>query len=163
MKAPQDPDPERFQDPRSGIWDDLGEILVRCPSCSHKARVAPVSTETSDERPVFTPRRVSCLSCGYFGDRPAVSQWTIYRDGRDPYFGLRLWFTADCVGHVLWAYNVPHLDLLESFVSATRRERGLRPPAARSSLVERLPSWMKQAKHRDEILKAIERLRSKID
>jgi hypothetical protein len=84
----------------------------------------------------------------------------MYRDGRDPYFGLPLWLVADCRGHALWAYNTEHLDLLESFVSARVREPGRRLPAARSSLIEKLPSWMKQAKHRDDILRAIARLRS---
>jgi hypothetical protein len=163
VKTSQHPDPERFQDPRSHLYDYVGEILVRCPNCGQRARVAPVPTTTSNERPVFTPRRVSCLSCAYFVDQPAASGLRIYRDGRDPYFGLQLWFTTDCAGHLLWAYNIQHLELLESFVSADLRERGLRPPSAKSSLVERLPSWMKQAKHRDEILKAIERLRGTTD
>jgi hypothetical protein len=63
--------------------------------------------------------------------------------GGDAYFGLPLWLTTDCRGHVLWAYNIAHLDLLEAFVSAQLRERG--PILGSMSLVERLHAWIKDA------------------
>ncbi|MFD4246830.1 hypothetical protein ACFWP3_35365 [Streptomyces sp. NPDC058525] len=78
----------------------------------------------------------------------------------DPYFQLPLWLQASCCGHVLWAYNVRHLDLLEAYVAAKLRERGELVPAAPTSLVERLPTWLKAAKNRTEVLRTIRRLRS---
>ncbi|MGI5171658.1 hypothetical protein ACQEU3_45665 [Spirillospora sp. CA-253888] len=33
-----------------------------------------------------------------------------------------LWLQRSCCGHVLWAYNVRHLDLLESYAAAKLRE-----------------------------------------
>jgi hypothetical protein len=77
--------------------------------------------------------------------------------GGDAYFGLPLWLTTDCRGHVLWAYNIAHLDLLEAFVSAQLRERG--PILGSMSLVERLHAWIKDAKNRDDVIRAIHRLR----
>lgn len=71
-----------------------------------------------------------------------------------------MWLQADCSGHVLWAYNVRHLDLLDAYVAAKLRERGEVMPGAPASLVERLPTWLKAAKNRTEILRTIKRLRS---
>jgi hypothetical protein len=78
----------------------------------------------------------------------------------DPYFQRPVWLQANCCGNVLWAYNVRHLDLLEAYVQARLRERGELVPWAPTSLVERLPTWLKAAKNRTEILRAIKRLRS---
>jgi hypothetical protein len=75
----------------------------------------------------------------------------------DPYFGTRLWLATDCRGHVLWAYNTEHVDLLEAYVSAQLRERGAIPGSM--SLVERLPAWIKDGRHRSEVLSGIRRLR----
>jgi hypothetical protein len=57
---------------------------------------------------------------------------------------------------VLWARNASHLVFLENYVGAKLRER---EPNQNGSSVSRLPSWMKQAKHRVEILAAIAHLR----
>jgi len=58
----------------------------------------------------------------------------------------------------LWAYNLEHLDLLENYVSAQLRERGKIPGSM--SLVERLPAWIKDGKHRHDVLNGIGRLRA---
>jgi len=76
----------------------------------------------------------------------------------DPYFGLPLWLSTACCGHVLWAYNAEHLDRLEDYVSARLRERG--PIVGSMSMLERLPRWIKEAKHRDDLLRTIHRLRT---
>jgi hypothetical protein len=79
----------------------------------------------------------------------------------DPYFGTPLWLATDCRGHVLWAYNAEHLDLLEAYVSARLRERGSIPGSM--SLVERLPAWIKDGRHRSEVLSGLRRLRAMAD
>jgi hypothetical protein len=78
----------------------------------------------------------------------------------DPFFGLPLWLPAECCGHLLWAFNPAHLDLLEGYVAVRLRERGRAPGTM--SLLERLPAWLKSAKHRDEILREIGRLRTSL-
>lgn len=150
----------RFVDPRTHLWDYMEEIAVRCPSCASRARVAANPTTKANERPVFTPRRVSCLNCGHAADHPSNPTLRIYLDGRDPYFGLGLWFATECLGHVLWAYNEGHLSLLESFASADVRERGWPRASDKMSLIEKLPSWMKQSKNRSAVLGALARLRA---
>ncbi|MEU7860165.1 hypothetical protein [Nonomuraea sp. NPDC049141] len=68
------------------------------------------------------------------------------------------WWSSRTVGPgVLWAYNVPHLELLEAYVAATQRERPR--PAGSQTLLERLPVWMKAAGNRAEVLAAIRALR----
>jgi hypothetical protein len=80
----------------------------------------------------------------------------------DPFFRLPLWLTAECCGgHTLWAFNERHLDLLEAFVAARLRERGTGPGGL--TLVARLPTWLKRAKHRGEILRVIRRLRASLE
>ncbi|MFB7248915.1 hypothetical protein ACFCYX_41580 [Streptomyces populi] len=78
----------------------------------------------------------------------------------DPCFQRPVWLQASCCGSVLWAYNLRHLDLLKAYVQARLRERGELVPWAPMSLVERLPTWLKAAKNRTEILRTIKRLRS---
>jgi hypothetical protein len=56
---------------------------------------------------------------------------------------------------------VEHLNLIEDYVRATLRER--RPwyeKRRKMTLVARLPLWIKQAHHRDEVLRAIARIRA---
>jgi hypothetical protein len=163
MTTAHNEDPQRFRDPLTRLWRFADEILVRCPACHGQASVIPDATITDDFESRFY-RRLSCLRCGH------TDSWTAPRDGNaritpepygpdDPYFGLPLWLRADCCGgHVLWAYNAEHLNLLEAYLTARLRERGDYPGTM--SLVERLPAWLKSAKHRDEALRAIRRLRS---
>jgi hypothetical protein len=103
-------------------------------------------------------RRLRCKECGFFKDETIAS--AVIGGPVDPYFQRPVWLQGDCCGHVLWAYNVRHLDLLEAYVAAKLRERGELVPWAPTSLVERLPTWLKTAKNRAEVLRTIRRLRS---
>lgn len=102
-------------------------------------------------------RRLRCKECGFFKDETVSS--AVVGGPVDPYFQRPVWLQASC-GHVLWAYNVRHLDLLEAYVAATLRERGDLAARALANLVERLPTWLKTAKSRAEVLRTIRRLRS---
>lgn len=73
----------------------------------------------------------------------------------DNCFGLPLWLQTPCAGHTLWAFNPRHLAYLKGFLQAGLRERY---GTANASVVSRLPGWLKQAKHRGEALRAVERL-----
>ncbi|MEH0938435.1 hypothetical protein [Micromonospora psammae] len=50
---------------------------------------------------------------------------------------------------------------MQGYVGARLRERGPAPDGL--TLVARLPSWLKSAGNRDEVLRAIARLRSSLD
>jgi hypothetical protein len=54
-----------------------------------------------------------------------------------------------------------HLDFLEDYVAARLRERV--PIPGSMSMVERLPAWLKSADHREEMLRAIAKLRACLD
>lgn len=64
---------------------------------------------------------------------------------------------------MVWAYNLEHLDLLRRFVAAWLRER---PPwyehGRKMTYIGRLPAWIKRAKNRDEVLRAIDGLRASV-
>ena len=76
---------------------------------------------------------------------------------RDPWFGLPLWLRTACRGETLWARNESHLDFLEAYVGADLRERR---PYFNHSLASRLPGWIKDAHARDDVLRAIAKLRA---
>ena len=149
---------ERFFDERQTVYSFNGDTLVRCPQCEGSARSARIDSSNLDW---FAPRRLTCLNCGH------VNTWSNkqisrgWRDAHDDYFELPLWLQTECCGATLWAYNVDHLDFIERFVRAELRERT--EDAERgwmnASLASRLPHWLKAAKNRAKILRAIEALR----
>ncbi|GAA3697493.1 hypothetical protein GCM10022224_074200 [Nonomuraea antimicrobica] len=159
------------------MWHFAKEIWVRCPRCDGRALVA-VHPDHRDGHAyavgwLTAPHRLTCTGCSHSGEwtpRPWRSgAGDSYFSGRgvlavpalggpdDPYFGLPLWFRRPCRGRVLWAYNLPHLELLEAYVAASLRDRPR--PAGSQTLLERLPAWMKSAGNRAEVLAAIRALR----
>ncbi|WP_067823251.1 hypothetical protein [Actinomadura kijaniata] len=169
---------ERFQDPGWRLWRFSDEILVRCPRCDARAVVVVHPDHREGHRYamgfLMAPHRLSCTGCGH------TAEWTPrgwqrgegdpyfthggpllvphFTGPNDPYFDLPLWLRRPCCGHVLWAYNQRHLDLLEAYVAARLRERGAWTGSG--SLLERLPAWMKAADNRPEVLKCIAALRT---
>jgi hypothetical protein len=104
-----------------------------------------------------------CRQCG------ANRDWTARQSGgalvgvalggpNDPFFGRPLWLQTPCRGHLLWAYNARHLDVLHTYVAADTRER-TGPPMG---MLDRLPAWIKKANHRAEVLRAIDHLRDQL-
>jgi len=127
-----------------------GVVVRRCPSCGERL-----------ERRVDGPRHdhpVRLVStCGWTVDAPL--HWEPVRaEGTDPFFGLDLWWRAPFRDEVLWAYNAEHLAFLKAYVAATVRDR---EPKQNSSLVSRLPKWIKSAKHRDDLLATITKLQAR--
>ncbi|MFH8383189.1 hypothetical protein ACH4E7_19940 [Kitasatospora sp. NPDC018058] len=154
----------RFTDPGVQVYDLAEEVLVRCPRCGGcavvLARLGGVSEQRTHAGWVRSRRRLRCGGCGHARDE--------FQGGRgygapvDPYFGLSLWLVADCCGgRRLWAYNHAHLDLLEGYIAAGLRERDT-TRGLPTSLLEKLPAWVKSAKHRTELLRAIRRLRASV-
>jgi endogenous inhibitor of DNA gyrase (YacG/DUF329 family) len=73
----------------------------------------------------------------------------------DPVFHLPLWFQAEVKGELFWAFNREHLLEIRSYVNSRLRER---QTTTHTTMVERLPTFIKQAKNREAILKAIDKL-----
>lgn len=98
-------------------------------------------------------------ACPQCGRQQAVAvEWVRHQDaaaGREPLFGLPLALTESLRrGHTVWAFNAAHLQELKRFVTATLRERH----GAGMSYFARLPAWLKSARMRPAVLKAIARL-----
>lgn len=154
---------DRFRDdPLLWVERFADKVLVRCPVCGECAIVLdPVGTseyQASQGDTRLAARRLRCLVCGLSKD--GFPSERVLGVPFDPYFRLPVWLQTDCRGKVLWAYNANHLNLLESYVAARLRERRASPGSM--TMVARLPAWLKSAKHRDEILRAIRRLRSSL-
>ncbi|WP_199547118.1 hypothetical protein [Streptomyces sp. N35] len=152
--------PRRFRDPRTKPYAYLvGVVLVRCPGCDGQARIARISPDTW----WWSARRLTCTLCGVA--RTTKGNVLTFRHGDpvDPWFGLPLWLqTRTRHGH-LWAYNREHLTLIREFVAATLRERApWYDTGAKMTVVARLPRWITKAGHRQEILRAIDRIRTPV-
>jgi hypothetical protein len=151
----------RFTDPGISIYDLMDEVFVACPQCTARAVITYLDPET---RGLFGPRRITCPACGYgqtwskkhirrgWGNTPVT----------DDFFKRLLWLQTPCAGELLWAYNSQHLALLESYVRARHRVH-IKPGQGKSAatFINRLPKWIRWAKHRDAVLKAIRRLKSR--
>jgi endogenous inhibitor of DNA gyrase (YacG/DUF329 family) len=73
----------------------------------------------------------------------------------DPVFNLPLWLQTDVKGHPFWAYNRRHLQAVKQYTAAKLRERQAK---GYTTMVEKLPQFIKEAKNRSAILKAIAQL-----
>ena len=139
-----------------------GDILVRCRRCDHQAHLMRLC----DGDQQLTGHRFVCQSCG--GNRDWTrdeSTGAIYCPAGGPelgHFDLSLWLQTRCCGEILWAYNLPHVEFLESYIGASLRERSRNPKWgwANSSIQSRLPKWMLDAHRRDDVLGGLGRLRS---
>lgn len=136
--------------------------MVHCPCCNSRAIVQRIDPENTDW---FTPRRFSCVACGFtkdWSEREIKRPW--YGEPVDDYFHYPLWLQTPCCGQTLWAYNLQHLDFIEEFVSAILRER--KPDEnygwSNRSLFSRLPKWMQSRKNREEIIRASAKIRKSV-
>ncbi|WP_433454275.1 hypothetical protein ACQPXS_39405 [Streptomyces sp. CA-142005] len=156
--------PVRFRDPRSTEYDFLDSLLVHCPRCDRIARVQ--RQPDPGERPLFAPRRLICRSCGLSRTWTGrgVGLWAgSGGPAMDPYFGVRLWLQRETRHGRLWAYDLRHLDLIRRYAAAGLRERApWYDTGQKTTLVARLPVWIKSAKNRDEVLRTVDRLRKSV-
>lgn len=150
---------ERFQDDGKQIYEFGDEFLIVCPRCSSCAKVLPVENkEMKINQILFAPRKMVCPNCGHneLWKKTSIAVGAAF----DWYFRRPLWLQIECCQNVLWAYNRRHLEFIENYVAAKIRQRA---PRINKSVASRLPQWIKNAKNRDEILKCVARLRSKLN
>lgn len=141
-----------FHDDGSSISDFGGIFLVRCPRCRARAFVQGMINGP--------PARLICEACGLAkvkeGGGAAVG------GPYDWFFHLPVWLQVPCAGHTLWAYNLRHVEFLESYVAAKLRlrDREVATIDVNKRLASRLPQWMTAGKNRTEIVHALTKLRS---
>lgn len=141
--------------------DFTERIVVVCPKCGQQATVlgarANASVAENEEHVHF-----ACTACSYavkYGNTPKFT--TVRRKGRahrgrnllpntacDPFFGFRLWYIIETSYGTIWAYNLAHLNVIELYIADHKCE-----PTD-------WPHWMKDAKHRELLLKLIQRLKA---
>lgn len=123
-----------------------------CGGCGRSLakEINSVGPEFSEEH------QLSCPGCAWIGNAPIHWSYCVSGLAHEPAFGLSLILQTECKGNVLWAYNQRHLEFLENYVDAQHRER---KPNSNGSLASRLPTWLKSAKNRDAVLKAIGKLK----
>lgn len=130
----------------------MKEILVECPKCNKEALVT-VDTKFHNRG------KLTCRNCMH--SERSVDRSRKYKSSGhavDPIFGLPLWFQAEVRGDLFWASNREHLGEIKSYVSAKLRER---QTMLFTTMVEKLPHFIKDAKNRATIIKAIEKLERK--
>lgn len=76
----------------------------------------------------------------------------------DRFFGLELALKEETRHGTVWAYNAEHLHELKQYISARLRENS----TTKWSYFARLPNWLKAAKNRAMVLKAIARLEDRL-
>ena len=132
---------------------------IKCPQCSQKAFVV-----LADEKPELGYAvKAVCPNCGFSSQKVTTERKFFWQEDEpsDGFFDYQLWMRVDCCGESLWAFNLRHLEFLEEFVQAELRERpkdGL--GHANGSLSSRLPKWIQSGKHRDKLLRCLEKLRA---
>ena len=151
----------RFKDGREHLFTIIeptkdDPVIICCPKCARKAFVVPESKDRV---------KATCIECGFNVTGSSNSRSFYWHDENptDGYFGYDLWLRTDCCGNSLWAFNKKHLEFLESYVTASLRERFKDNDLgwSNSSLAGRLPKWIKAAKNRDALIKAINELKAK--
>ncbi|MFH6935500.1 hypothetical protein [Flavobacterium sp. FlaQc-30] len=73
---------------------------------------------------------------------------------KECWYNLPLWFQKEVGDNIFWAYNQDHIDYLERYIQADLRERNSKVNYS-SSLVARLPQFVKAAKNREKLLKIL--------
>ena len=146
---------------RDAWWGPyVGMKRRACPKCGHQWVQASEERERLRERP--RPVTTECERCEATVELDLNWSIQIFTSKPiDPWFGMPLWLQTRCCNTRLWAYNRKHLNRLRGFIGAKHRERGRW--MRHWSMVSRLPQWMKRAKHREEVLDALEELERRLD
>ena len=130
----------------------------QCKSCGRYYRV-DIEDEAKRHFPVL---HVACPYCGtampgqVHKTAEAFSYGGEIQGGKDPWFGLELWFLTSFQGKPVWALNREHLAYLIDYLSADLREKPLGIP--RKTQADHLPTFMKTAKNRERIVKLLRKL-----
>jgi hypothetical protein len=102
----------------------------------------------------------SCAVCGNRVSVPVIAERHTSGPPREATFGLPLLLATTLSQGTLFAYNRYHLEQLQCYVSARVRDESNNSASSWSS---RLPTWIKAAKNRDRILRALDNLRELAD
>ncbi|WP_308544281.1 hypothetical protein [uncultured Oscillibacter sp.] len=134
------------------------DVHNQCKNCGRYYRV-DIEYEAKQHYSVL---HVACPYCGttMSGEVHKTAEAFSYigeiRDGREPYFGLELWFLTSFQGKPVWALNREHLAYLIDYLSADLREKP--SGSQKKTQADHLPTFMKTAKNRERIVKLLKKL-----
>lgn len=129
-------------------------VKLNCPACAH-----PIRYEQGNLKEKPKNIMLRCDECdSSFQVRPKTEK---YMDSyakemgliHDPVFGCPYYFQEDFKGKLFWARNTEHLLEMENYISSGLRTR----LPYRMYLVERLPTFIKEAKNREALLKILQK------
>lgn len=153
---------------RNERCDWFGEVCVYgrrpCGYCGHQwlriDRIRPASTQARHVHEcspsgLDESLPVQCPICKRSSEVKIDAMRRRGGNGLDPHFGLPLRLVETTRAGLLWVYNAQHLDELRRYIAADQRERRI---VANRSMISRLPTWMKLARHRPLMLKSLDRL-----
>lgn len=162
---------------RRGYW---GETKLHCPNCHYRQEGRKITYDL--ELKFFCPNcaervekliedvtvkkeeiKVKCPNCDLtqgYKPRYIEKSWVFDPRGEaaDPFYKLPLWLRGQIKKETFWAYNYEHLKYLKGYISAKLRTRS---GYDYTSMVEKLPQWIKSKKNRDDLIKLIEKLEKK--
>lgn len=132
-------------------------LVVDCPACGGKAVITPLAADVAPRDLDAAARRMVCHACGATRDQSQTPPGQVMT----PFMGLSPRLRAATRQGELIAWNEEHLDYLERYIAGRLRSEA--PDEAtgvrNASVISRLPAWVKSAKNREDLLKAIVRVR----
>jgi hypothetical protein len=135
-------------------------VSVKCRECNnHLTRSATVNGQ-------WKKLKMKCDQCGDECEYEATISKHPKHNGfmTDPIFGLNLWLQKPFGADLFWSYNNDQLTLIEQYVRAKHRERGIANKGSKNSLMfSRLPTFITKAGHREDILRLINELQIKVE
>lgn len=130
-----------------------------CGFCGHRW-LTPRVEEAAFPHARRTHVDMQCPACRKPSEVPVKAHPLFPADHAiDPHFGHPLRLVETTRLGVVWAYNARHLTELRAYVGALLRERR---GSTNRSLTSRLPRWIKLAKNRETVLKALDRLAAQL-
>jgi hypothetical protein len=118
---------------------------LMCPRCNRYVGV---------DRTILRLERLRCGACGWAKQPASGRPWAAPR----PLRVTRLWLETDFRGELLSAVNEQHLSFLEAYVAAGVRETS----PFNSTIASRLPAWIKSGKNREDLMRALAKLRARL-
>ena len=149
-----------FHVDRPGHWYGImtAFVSVKCRECRNQL------TRSAEVDGQWHKLKLKCDQCGDECEYDAHLSKHSKHHGlmTDPIFGLTLWLQEPFGDDLFWAYHYEHLILLQQYVRAKLRERGVANKGSKNSLMfSRLPSFITKAGNREQILHLIHELQVK--
>ena len=123
--------------------------LIECPECLHCIVLRKDSSI------------LICNNCGYQKDLRNIGLYAaLWGRSEGVAYGYKLFLCIRACGHELWAFNKEHLDYLEGYIGNSNRRK---KPNVNQSVASRMPDWMKSSKNRAQLIRALKKIRAKLE